>query len=171
MNLKLAHKAYILVLVPLVFELIFILVLSKLLLDAETEARNAQQAQFVAAQASIIGSKFIAAGSALIAYSASKNDTFARRFAQLEIEIPNEFSLLGRLAHDDAERERLIGEIESTGSEALAVMQQAKQLADSGVELEVLRTLRNRVAGTMRKLNQDLQELCERERKKLSTRP
>jgi hypothetical protein len=59
LNLKISHKGFILVLVPLVFELVFLIILSVLLQKAEEEVQRQVRSKAIISQANALSKLFL----------------------------------------------------------------------------------------------------------------
>ena len=73
-SLKIVHKGAILVLVPLIFELFFLAVLTELLHQAELEVQRQVRSKAIISQANTLSKLFYDAGVAMGGYSITKRD-------------------------------------------------------------------------------------------------
>ncbi len=76
-NLKIVHKGAILVLVPLLFELVFLAVLTELLHRAEVEVQRQVRSKAIISQANTLSKLFYDAGVAMGGYSITKSPLFS----------------------------------------------------------------------------------------------
>lgn len=171
MTLKLSHKAYILILLPLICQLVFIASLSIILQKTETEAQEAKHAQLISAQASMINFKFFRAAADLVGFLLSKNDVFSQQYTELAEEIPKDFAVLKKLVRDDAELRKPVTSIEQTAYDALSIMNRAKAEMDMQGNLLDIMELRAKIKIVTAKLVLQLRQLSDTEQKKLALHP
>jgi signal transduction histidine kinase len=101
LRLTLAQKALILVIVPVLFETVFVAVLAFLLNQAEMEALRESHSKAVIARANDLIKLFYDAGIALAAYDFSHDDAVLRKYESIVDEIPLRLRTLETLVDDD----------------------------------------------------------------------
>lgn len=100
---KLSTKAWILVLIPLVFELAFVSVLCFLLLQVETEARSVERSRNLIMETENLRRLFVEAGTSAAGYSISKNPNLTLRFKQSKSKLLVQLGLLRDQVSGDPE--------------------------------------------------------------------
>ena len=96
-DLKLSHKALILVSVPLIFEIIFVLALAIMLNQAEREMSREVQARTIIYHVSRININLMEAGGSVAGYSISKSSRFHQVFQEAVQAITGDLRSLGQL--------------------------------------------------------------------------
>jgi len=113
LQLTLTRKALILIIVPLVFELIFVVVLINALGQSETLAHNEEQSR----RALAMGGRLILVPeqmkACLEAYAAKKDKKEFERYAQLHKEMEKDTEALRSLVRDDQTQEKILFRIKS----------------------------------------------------------
>lgn len=127
-NLSLRKKAYILILVPLVFQIIFVAVLAFLLNQAERDVQREAHSRNIAAEANSLLRHFIEAATAVHAYKATRFAGYAASFERVSQQIPDEILVLKRLMLDDPKQQDSLARVEALGRNAVEVLSRAKIL-------------------------------------------
>lgn len=133
LNLKLAHKGFILLATLLLSELGFLGALFFLLEQAEREARNYEEANQIVAKANGLYTIFYSAGQALALYAVTHNPAQARRYDSLASKLPVEIADLKVLLKDDRQwypRFDRIGELSIQASNRLTMVR--RDIEESG---------------------------------------
>jgi signal transduction histidine kinase len=120
-TLKLTQKALILVLVPLIFELLILAVLTALLQQSEAATRREAHSREIAGAANRLSQLFFDAGSAVFVYRFSKNRAFAQRYHQSVLAIPDELRHMEELA-DTPHRKEQVSKFEVLGRRLIALL-------------------------------------------------
>src|SRR5262249_44944678 len=97
-NLKLTHKGFILVSVPLAFELIFIAVLYGMLKHAEYERARADHARAMVSESGDVLRDLYNAGTAVVAYRLLRNKSYSNRFSENIERVDAHLNKLKRMA-------------------------------------------------------------------------
>ncbi len=100
---RLSTKAWMLVLIPLGFEIVFVSVLSFLLYQGETEALNMERSRNLIMETENLQRLFIETGTSAAGYSLSKNPELASRFNQSKSKVIVQLGLLRDLVKSDPE--------------------------------------------------------------------
>lgn len=127
-NLSLRKKAYILILVPLVFQIAFVAVLAFLLNQAERDVQREAHSRNIAAEANSLLRHFIEAATAVHAYKATKIAAYAANYERVAQQIPDEILVLKRLMLDDPKQKESLARVEAVGNNAVEVLSRAKTL-------------------------------------------
>lgn len=100
---RLSTKAWILVVIPLAFEIAFVSVLSFLLFQVETEARNMERSRNLIMEMENLQRLFVEAGTSAAGYSLSKNPDLSARFYHSKSKVIIQMGLLKDLVRNDPE--------------------------------------------------------------------
>lgn len=100
---RLSTKAWMLVLIPLGFEIVFVSVLSFLLYQGETEALNMERSRNLIMETENLQRLFVETGTVAAGYSLSKNPELATRFNQSKSKVIVQLGLLRDLVKNDPE--------------------------------------------------------------------
>lgn len=140
LKLRLTHKAFILILVPLFFELLFISTLAVLLNNAEAEAFAEARAKAVVAEANTISELYYVTASAMAAASVSR-DPEALHFVDDKLQrIKDHIQILDELPAANEKQKEAIKEVEKTASRGLELLKTARnQIGAGSLALLVLR--------------------------------
>jgi PAS domain S-box-containing protein len=131
-NLKLSSKGWILVGVPLAFELVFIAVLLCLLRNADQARLQEIRSQAILAEAQTIQSKYYTAGSALFAYGLSKQSPFyEQRFRKLIAEIGEDIDNFEQLLEHDRKSPDEIRRLDTLAKQSLDLLRLSKAEIDN----------------------------------------
>lgn len=171
MTLRLSQKAYILILVPLSCELVFIGALFAILTKTETEVREARHAQLIATQISMLTNTYFRAAAVLIAYVTSKNESFALKFNEATKEIPKQFKVLKELTKSDAELAKDIATIEHSADNLLKLMHLSKEEVEVHGQLLDGASVRRKTKLVMSSLLSQLRRLSDQQQEKLALHP
>lgn len=88
LQLKISQKGFILVLVPLVFQLFFLIGLSVLMQQSELEVQKQIRSKAIITRANSLSKLFYDAGVAMGGYSITKSPLFADRYDKIVRQIP-----------------------------------------------------------------------------------
>lgn len=130
-ELKLAHKALILVAVPLVFELAFCAVLSYLLRQAEAETFRERHARAIVAESNSLLKNFMDAGIMLHLYRSLKSESFLKRQIEISEEIPRQFRSLKIMVADSPREKEMLERFEKSCRKGLQLLADARRLGGS----------------------------------------
>lgn len=131
-TLTLAQKGLVLVGVPLLFELIFVGMLTALLGQAEKEALRVSHSKAIITKTNTLTKLVIEAGAALAGYSVRKEPTYEDHYEAAVEQIPIEISELRKLSADNPRQQASLQEIESSVEKGLTLIRNIKKAMDSG---------------------------------------
>lgn len=109
---KLRHKGFILVIIPLIFEVFFICVLGGLLFKVEQEALSMERSRNLILETESLQRQFVEMGTAVAGYSLSKNPMFGSQFSESKSKILDKIGMLRDLVKDDPDATVVVDEIE-----------------------------------------------------------
>jgi signal transduction histidine kinase len=101
--LKLRHKGWILTTVPMVLGLLFIIILFRLIGDAEREAQSQLHSKLLVAETTNLSNHIVQAGIALVMYKRLRSTEWAHRYDAIVGELPGIFSSMEQLSKDRAQ--------------------------------------------------------------------
>jgi PAS domain S-box-containing protein len=130
LQLKISHKGFILVLVPLVFELVFLIVLSVLLQQAEFEVQRQVRSKAIISQANALSKLFYDAGVAMGGYSITKSPLFSDRYDKIVRQIPLDLQELQGLVGDNDKQQVILGRLKTITTDGLKILGEAKAAID-----------------------------------------
>ncbi|MBX9687418.1 MAG: HAMP domain-containing histidine kinase [Candidatus Obscuribacterales bacterium] len=133
-ELKLSHKALILVAVPLFFELAFVGTLSYLLGEAEAEAFRERHARAISAESSSLLKNFMDAGILLHLYKTTRSEAFLRRLQELRAQIPRQFRSLQIMVADSPREKIMVEKFAVSCRKAVRLLTDAERLIGDGSE-------------------------------------
>ena len=128
LDLKLAHKALILVAVPLAFELIFVGTLAVLLKQSEAETFKERHARAMVAESNSLLKNFMDGGILIHLYASTKKESFLQRQQEICEEIPQQFRSLKLMAADSPRTKESVERLESACRKGLELMTSANML-------------------------------------------
>lgn len=174
LQLKISHKGFILVLVPLVFELVFLIVLSVLLQQAEYEVQRQVRSKAIISQANALSKLFYDAGVAMGGYSITKSPLFSDRYDKIVRQIPLDLQELKGLVGDNDKQQVILGRLQTITSDGLKILGEAKAAIDDN-RVDVAQFRARHMYKQIRQLADQLQDalegLTEDERKMESESP
>lgn len=100
LDLKLSQKGLLLVSIPLVFQLVFVVVLAGLISSAENDARIAKQGERITARVGNVSKGIIEAELALIGYSCRRYPQLKERYEEIDLQLPKDFEQLKEQSKD-----------------------------------------------------------------------
>lgn len=119
--------------VPLLFELVFVAMLTLMLAQAEKEAQRVEHSKAIITKANILTKLIIEAGGALAGYSLHKNSVYAEHFEAASEEIPLEMADLKKLSGENPRQEESLLKIQASVEKGLGLINQIKQVLDKRV--------------------------------------
>ena len=129
-NLSISSKGFILILVPLVFQIGLLLVLTLQLQKAEAEVQNEIRSKAVISQANALSKLFYDVGVAMGGYSITKSPLFADRFEKIKRQIPLDLAELKRVVGENPGQQARIKRLEQITRDGLKILQEAKDAID-----------------------------------------
>ena len=167
-NLKISHKGFILVLVPLVFELVFLIILSVLLQKAEEEVQRQVRSKAIISQANALSKLFYDAGVAMGGYSITKSPLFSDRYDKIVRQIPMDLTELSNLVGDNDKQQQILVRLKTITSDGLKILGEAKSaIDDNRVDVAQFRArhMYKQIRQLADQLQDELKGLTEDERK------
>lgn len=167
-NLKISHKGFILVLVPLVFELVFLIILSVLLQKAEGEVQRQVRSKAIISQANALSKLFYDAGVAMGGYSITKSPLFSDRYDKIVRQIPMDLTELSNLVGDNDKQQQILVRLKTITSDGLKILGEAKSaIDDNRVDVAQFRArhMYKQIRQLADQLQDELKGLTEDERK------
>lgn len=131
-SLGLADKAKILIAVPLVSGLLFVGILFLALEQAERESREAERANAIFANGSIITTSLIEGFQALVKYRFSTQPEFAQEYTDKMGHIKNSLRQLNQLLKDKPKQFKKLKDLEELCTLSIANMDEARRLIELG---------------------------------------
>ncbi len=173
MKLSLSRKALLIVILPLAFQLLFILILGCLLRQVEVEAQRLERSRAIVNEANILSKLTYDACTSLVAYNISKNRLFENSFSRSAEQIEQEMSLLKRLVNETPEQVEQINRVEKLMRKGLGLMMGSKRRADSSpVALDLLQTdKRIEMENTIKELVKEVDNLIQSEKNAEKSHP
>ncbi len=167
MQLKLAHKLLLLVVLPLSFELCFVIVLSGLLRNAEIELHRESHSKAVIAESNELVKNFYDASSALVAYAVSPSQQITVEYLKRVELIPSRLRSLELLVSGSERQRESFTQVYASTNKALAVLKTIKDDLDGGESMRNIAAagfLRKRVTAAVGALITHIHELVADER-------
>ncbi len=167
-NLKIVHKGAILVLVPLLFELVFLAVLTELLHRAEVEVQRQVRSKAIISQANTLSKLFYDAGVAMGGYSITKSPLFSDRYDKIVRQIPQDLAELKKLVGDNPKQQQILENLQKITVTGLKILGEAKSaIDDNRVDVAQFRArhMYKEIRSLADKLQDELRGLTEDERR------
>ncbi len=167
-NLKIVHKGAILVLVPLLFELVFLAVLTELLHRAEVEVQRQVRSKAIISQANTLSKLFYDAGVAMGGYSITKSPLFSDRYDKIVRQIPQDLAELKKLVGDNPKQQQILENLQKITVTGLKILGEAKAaIDDNRVDVAQFRArhMYKEIRSLADKLQDELRGLTEDERR------
>lgn len=157
LNLKLSHQGFILVLIPLIFELIFLALLTALLGQAEIEVQKQIRSKAVIAQANTLSKLFYDAGVAVAGYSITRSPLFSDRYNKIVRQIPQDLHELKGIVGDNVHQQQILHNLEQITVTGLTILNEAKSAIDQN-RLDIAQFRARHMYKDIRSLADRLQE-------------
>jgi signal transduction histidine kinase len=150
MNLKFAHQAALLVLIPLIFEIIFLCSFLLLLDKAQHRINRANHAKSVHEATDRIFNEFIQAGGILANYLINKSPVLSQEFDQSSQEIMHQLDILESLLANNPYQLNKAKELRATETRALGLMslilRPPKDIGQMSTDLPAVIKIRQEIA-------------------------
>ncbi len=127
LNLTLAQKAFVLVCVPLIFEIAFVGVLAQLLAQAEHERAQEAHAKDVQSQVNVMLGLIINAGAGLVISEFAKSKKIKERYNIVADRAKDEFATLKKLVRGHKDEEEAVNHIGDLHVQISKVLKHARQ--------------------------------------------
>lgn len=177
LKLRLTHKAFILILVPLCFELVFIATLAILLNQAEMDALMEARSKAVVAEANTISSLYYVTGSDLVAASFTHDQEAVALVDDRLQRIAEHIQVLRELPAANERQKEQIAEVEQSALRGLELLKLARgaiekpELGLTLVHANRGNELRNKLKGAYDELITSLNVLAAEEYDKTPSKP
>lgn len=100
LDLKLSQKGLLLVAVPLLFQIVFVVVLAGLIATAENDARIAKRGERITSRVGNVSKGLIEAELALIGYGCRRYPQLKERYEAIDLQLPADLEQLKKLSKD-----------------------------------------------------------------------
>ncbi len=165
-ELKIKHKGLILVAVPLLFELVFLAVLSGLLRQADYKTWQEMHSKTVVYESSALSRLFHDAGIAMGGYALTKSPLFRERFDSIVSSIPREFKHLQKLVGRNSSQKGSLKRLETYTNSGLHLLSTARDAIEIGGEgVSRVRSLYSEMKGVSKNISTELDNLTAESRK------
>lgn len=134
LNLKLAHKGLILVLVPLIFELIFIFVLTLMVIKAENEAKTQITSKQIMKRASEVEKLFRESARQLGSYSLTGNEKFLEQYLSTVGSLKTNQTVFSEFSGTSALQQGVLQDLRSHYEHGVSLLEQAAKIAQQSPE-------------------------------------
>lgn len=131
-SLTLGQKGLILVGVPLLFELLFVIMLGILLHQAERETERVAHSRAIITKTGTLSNLFIQSGGALASFSVHKSELHSRHYEVAVEQIPIEMAELKELCKDNPRQMENLRKIEVSVDKGLSLITQMKENMSDG---------------------------------------
>lgn len=166
LELKIKHKGLILVAVPLLFELIFLAVLSGLLRQAEYKTWQEMHSKTVVYESGNLSRQFHDAGIAMGGYALTKSPLFRERFDSIVSSIPREFKHMQKLVGRNPSLKESLQRLEHYTNSGLKLLSKAREAIENGSEgISRVRGLYSEMKSVNKNISSELDFLTEESRK------
>ncbi len=132
-KLSIAKKGFILVSVPLIFELIFVLSLGILLDQSRHDAQELNQSRAFVSGISDLTKDFLDLGIALAAYRSTRAKSFIDQYDAIYAKLPAKFEALEQTSADRPARLKHLAQLKQTGKDLTALTQAFRRPTDSAM--------------------------------------
>ena len=138
LNLRLSHKGLILVAIPLLFEIVFVGILTYALKRAEYEIWRERHSKAVLTEANSLLKNIMDSGLALYICSTTGSEKMLDRYKELSLEIPHEIHNLKVLLRDSPNQKEALTRILRIGNRATELLSQGNQLISDSAAVKRL---------------------------------
>src|SRR5277367_3698653 len=126
-NLKLIYKGLILVSLPLVFEVIFIVILGYFLTQAEEAAQQANAGKAIVAETGALGTLFYDAGYSLAAYKAVQAEEVLKIHEAFCKKIKSQMALVSNLLQHQDDQKNALKHLQAVVDQGLSILNDARK--------------------------------------------
>lgn len=167
-NLKLIYKGLILVSVPLVFEVIFIVILGYFLTRAEEAAQQANSGKAIVAETGALGTLFYDAGYSLAAYKAVQSEEVLKIHEAFCKKIKSQMALVSNLLQHHDDQKNALKHLQAVVDQGLNLLNDARK--SSGTQ-ELSQIYLVKTLAWSNSLLKAITEVIEREKNRESFEP
>lgn len=174
MQLSLKQKSLVLVLVPVLFELFFIVVLFGLLRQAEHEVWRETHSKAVISESNDVWRLSYDSGISLFGYAATHHSALSAKFEEAEQELENHLNTLKLLTQGHPKEQKLFEEVNKNAQEARVALRNVQETLDTSTVMDVswrIRSLKKNFEKMTPQLVAALSALNEYEKKIAKTSP
>ncbi len=165
-RLKLSHKLAGLVFVPLLFEIVFVLILTLLLRQTEHEAIKESHAKIVITKCNQIHDRIFDAGTALVGYNITRNEELGRKYFDLVADVLNELRTIEILVHDNKSQEKAFVNLQVSCGVGIELLESfRKSITQPRQTITAVTDIKGATQATLDKILGSIQELVEEERR------
>ena len=132
-KLSIAKKGFILISVPLIFELIFVLSLGLLLDHSRRDAQELNQSRTFVSGVSDLTKDFLDLGISLAAYRSTKGKRFVEQYDAIYNQLPAKFDALQKANHDHPLRLKHLARLQQAGKDLTELTQAFRRPNDSAM--------------------------------------
>jgi|GEM_PF-1760089 len=129
-GLSISSKGFILILVPLLFQIGLLFLLAVQLQNAEAEVQRQVRSKAIISQANALSKLFYDAGVAMGGYSITKSPLFSDRYRKICEQIPIDLAELKKLVGDNPKQQAIIKRLEQITKDGLKILNEAKEAID-----------------------------------------
>jgi PAS domain S-box-containing protein len=141
-NLKLPQKGFVLIAVPLLFEVIFVIVLSLQLAHADSLSLHEQHSKDIIAEAGRVHMIFSQLGTNLLESAVHPEDRDFSRYDALADQLRDQVAVLGTLVADNKEELAIVDRLKMVTEKGLSIMERMREsLAASNGTIAMLTML------------------------------
>ena len=166
-DLKLSQKAWILISVPLIFELTFVAVLTWLLRQADLEAERQTRAKAVLAETTQLSEMFYEQAITIAGLSLMRGSILEERFNANMESIPREVKLLKRLAVQSQAQIEAVGRVEAATDKVLALFAEIKEEATGRSMIFAARDYRRQIKALADEMLHSIAEVAAEQQKEI----
>ncbi|CAN5533044.1 hypothetical protein BH11CYA1_BH11CYA1_06380 [soil metagenome] len=131
LQLKISQKGFILVLVPLACQMVFLIGLAVLLQQSEVEVQRQIRSKAIISRANALSKLFYDAGVAMGGYSITKSPLFADRYDKIVRQIPLDMDELKEEVGDNPKQQVIVAQLETITAKGVKLLGEAKAEIDN----------------------------------------
>lgn len=165
LNLQLSHKAFVLVALPAVSQLIFLGVLLVFLKNAEHEILKQHHARNVVLESNTLYSNFFDCGMALYMWGTTGAEPFFNRYKELADEIPVRIQSLKVSLRDSPNQKEALVRLERVGNRASQLLGTGSRLISNSAALRQRGTEQEALLSIIGDLNKDVRNFVKEQEK------
>jgi signal transduction histidine kinase len=132
-NLSIAKKGFILISVPLIFELVFVLSLGLLLDHSRHDAQELNESRAFVSSISDLTKDFLDLGISLAAYRSTKGKRFVQQYDAIYSQLPAKFAVLEKTNANRPERLKHLEKLKAAGKNLTELTQAFRRPTDSAM--------------------------------------
>lgn len=164
-NLKLTHKAFLLVALPALSQLVFLGVLLASLKNAEHEILKVQHASNVVRESNTLYGNFFDCGMALYMWGTTGAEPFLNRYKELSDEIPVRIQSLKVALRDSPNQHQALRRLENVGNRASQLLGTGSRLIVNSAALRQRGTEQEALLSIIGELNKEVRNFVKEQEK------